>query len=94
MMHDTMNPAHLRGAASAETKRRITKRECEVLTWVARGKSAREIAEILKIAKRTVDEHMQKVFQKLGAVNRPHAVAIAMRDKLIELCAKKSRQQI
>jgi LuxR family quorum sensing-dependent transcriptional regulator len=62
----------------------LSAREREVLTWVASGKSAWEIGEILNIAKRTVDEHAQAAFQKLGAINRAHAVAIAIRDGLIE----------
>jgi LuxR family quorum sensing-dependent transcriptional regulator len=53
--------------------------------WVARGKSASEIAGILKITKRTVDEHAQTAMRKLGAANRTHAVAIAVRDRIIEV---------
>ncbi len=63
----------------------LTAREAEVLNWVARGKSAWEIGEILHIAKRTVDEHVQTSVRKLGAVNRTHAVAIAVRDCIISL---------
>jgi DNA-binding CsgD family transcriptional regulator len=62
----------------------LTGREREVLTWVAQGKSAWEIGEILGIVKRTVDEHAASAFRKLGAVNRAQAVAIAIRDRLIE----------
>jgi LuxR family quorum sensing-dependent transcriptional regulator len=67
------------------SKPNVTPREREVLTWIARGKSAWEIGEILSIAKRTVDEHAQTAFRKLDAVNRTQAVAIALRDRLIEL---------
>jgi LuxR family quorum sensing-dependent transcriptional regulator len=63
----------------------LTPRENEVLRWVAKGKSAWEIGEILNITKRTVDEHVQTAIRKLGAMNRTHAVAIAFRDGLIEL---------
>ncbi len=63
----------------------LTPRESEVLTWVAQGKSAWEIGEILDIAKRTVDEHVQTAVRKIGAANRTHAVAIAIRDRLIVL---------
>ena len=69
---------------SSEHKPPLTQREQEVLAWVAQGKSAWEIGEILSIAKRTVDEHAQHAFHKLGAVNRTQAVAIALRDHLIE----------
>ena len=63
----------------------LTSREIEVLTWVARGKSAWEIGEILHIAKRTVDEHAQSAVRKIGAVNRAHAVALAIRDMIISI---------
>ena len=63
----------------------LTRRELEVLTWVARGKSAWEIAKILGIAKRTVDEHVQSATQKLGAVNRTQAVALALLRRIIEI---------
>jgi DNA-binding CsgD family transcriptional regulator len=62
----------------------LTEREREVLTWVAQGKSAWAIGEILDIAKRTGDEHAASAYRKLGAVNRAQAVAIAIRDRLID----------
>jgi LuxR family transcriptional regulator, quorum-sensing system regulator BjaR1 len=63
----------------------LTPRETEVLRWVANGKSAWEIGEILIITKRTVDEHVQTIVRKLGAVNRTHAVALTLRDGIIKL---------
>jgi LuxR family quorum sensing-dependent transcriptional regulator len=63
----------------------LTAREIEVLRWVANGKSAWEIGEILHITKRTVDEHVQTSVRKLGAVNRTHAVALAIGDGIIKL---------
>jgi DNA-binding CsgD family transcriptional regulator len=63
----------------------LTVRELEVITWVARGKSAWEIGEILGIAKRTVDEHARTAAQKLGAVNRTQAVALALLRRIIEV---------
>jgi LuxR family quorum sensing-dependent transcriptional regulator len=63
----------------------VTNRQREVLTWVAAGKSAWEIGEILNISARTVEEHAQRVLQRLGAVNRTQAVAIAIRDRLIAI---------
>jgi LuxR family quorum sensing-dependent transcriptional regulator len=52
---------------------------------VAQGKSAWEIGEILNITKRTVDEHVQTAVRKLGAVNRTHAVALAVRNQIVEI---------
>jgi LuxR family quorum sensing-dependent transcriptional regulator len=62
----------------------ITPREREVLVWAARGKSSWDIGEILRISERTVDAHLQSAFTKLGAVNRPHAVAIAISERMID----------
>jgi DNA-binding CsgD family transcriptional regulator len=55
-----------------------------VPAWVAQGKSAREIGEILSIAKRTVDEHTQTATRKLGAINRAQALVNAIRIGEIE----------
>jgi LuxR family quorum sensing-dependent transcriptional regulator len=63
----------------------LTAREREVLSWVAAGKSAWEIGEILNTAKRTVDEHAQTATRKLGAGTRTQAVALAIRDRLISI---------
>jgi LuxR family quorum sensing-dependent transcriptional regulator len=67
------------------TKSKLTPREVEVLRWVADGKSAWEIGEILHISKRMVDAHAQAGVRKLGATNRTHAVVLALRDGTIEL---------
>jgi DNA-binding CsgD family transcriptional regulator len=63
----------------------LTAREQEVLVWTAAGKSAWEVGEILGIAKRTVDTHAQSALRKLGAANRAQAVAIAVRERLINI---------
>jgi LuxR family quorum sensing-dependent transcriptional regulator len=57
----------------------LTPREREVLSWVAEGKSAWEIGMILKITKRTADEHVQTASRKLNASTRAQAVAIAIK---------------
>jgi len=62
----------------------LTSREREVLTWVALGKSAWEIGEILKISERTVEWHVENTCRKLDAVNRTQAIAIALRDRIIQ----------
>ena len=75
----------LRGIKMAlGNKTMLTPRETEVLGWVAHGKSAREIGKILGIAKRTVDKHVASIIYKLGARNRTQAVALAVREHLLE----------
>jgi DNA-binding CsgD family transcriptional regulator len=77
--------AKLQTTEAPTTTHSLTPREVEVLTWAARGKSAWEIGEILHIAKRTVDEHVQTAVRKLGAANRTQAVAIALLNRIIEV---------
>jgi DNA-binding response OmpR family regulator len=57
----------------------ITLREAEVLSWIARGKSNRDIAEILELSPRTVNKHLEQIYEKLGVENRTAAAALAMR---------------
>jgi DNA-binding NarL/FixJ family response regulator len=57
----------------------VTTREAEVLLWISRGKSNREIGEILSISPRTVNKHLEQVFVKLGVENRASAAARAVR---------------
>jgi LuxR family quorum sensing-dependent transcriptional regulator len=78
-------PLRRRQTAKLKPKRKLSARESEVLRWVALGKSAWEIGEILHITKRTVDEHVHVAVAKLGATNRTHAVALALRDGHIKL---------
>ncbi|WP_066961323.1 response regulator transcription factor [Microbulbifer sp. Q7] len=57
----------------------LTKRESEVLFWIANGKTNREIGEILSVSPRTVNKHLEGVFSKLGVENRTAAAGIAIR---------------
>jgi LuxR family transcriptional regulator, quorum-sensing system regulator CviR len=62
----------------------ISFREKEVLNWLKEGKTSWDISVILGISERTVDFHVNNIRQKLGATNRPQAVALAARRGLIE----------
>ncbi|GAN79960.1 response regulator transcription factor [Acidocella aminolytica] len=57
----------------------LTRRETEVLLWLARGKSNRDIAQILNVSYRTVNKHLEQMYPKLGVETRTSAVAIAVR---------------
>jgi DNA-binding NarL/FixJ family response regulator len=57
----------------------LTSREAEVLLWISRGKSNRDIGQILDISPRTVNKHLEQVFVKLGVENRAAAAAVAVR---------------
>jgi DNA-binding NarL/FixJ family response regulator len=57
----------------------ITTRESEVLVWIARGKSNRDIGTILGLSPRTVNKHLEQIYAKLGVENRTSAAAVAVR---------------
>jgi DNA-binding CsgD family transcriptional regulator len=58
----------------------LTPRETEVLSWVAKGKTNRDIGEILGMSPRTVNKHLEHVFEKLGVETRAAATALASRE--------------
>ena len=55
----------------------LTTREGEVLAWLSKGKTNRDIAQILGLSPRTVDKHLEQIYAKLGVENRTAAAAIA-----------------
>ena len=63
----------------------LTPRETEVLSWLAKGKTNRDIGDILGMSHRTVNKHLEHIFEKLGVETRAAAAALAaehfMRDK-------------
>jgi len=58
---------------------RLTVREAEVLYWVIYGKTNRDMGDILGISHRTINKHMEYLFEKLGVETRTAAAAVAMR---------------
>ncbi len=56
----------------------LTNREAEVLLWVARGKSNKDISTVLGISPRTVNKHLEQIFEKLGVENRASATAVTI----------------
>jgi DNA-binding NarL/FixJ family response regulator len=57
----------------------ISLREAEVLLWLTHGKSNKEIAEILQLSPRTVNKHLEQIFEKLGIENRTAAATMSVR---------------
>jgi len=56
----------------------LTTREGEVLSWLSKGKTNRDIAQILGLSPRTADKHLEQIYAKLGVENRTAAAAIAV----------------
>ena len=61
--------------AAALLRNPLTQREMDVLEWVARGKTNRDVAEILGMSPRTVNKHLEHIYEKLGVETRTAAVA-------------------
>jgi DNA-binding response OmpR family regulator len=83
----TIINARLAGVARSELWPKLVQlndREVETLTWVARGKTSAEIAQILGLTKRTVDFHIDNARTKLGATTRTQAVIKAATGRLID----------
>jgi DNA-binding CsgD family transcriptional regulator len=78
---DTLQPHLVRLCRNAAARQResrwlaaLTPREREILLWVARGKSNREIAAVLYLAPGTIRKHLDNVYDKLGVSNRAGAI--------------------
>jgi DNA-binding NarL/FixJ family response regulator len=67
-------------AASRLAAAQLTPRETEVLSWIAKGKTNRDVGEILGMSPRTVNKHLEHVFEKLGVETRAAAAALASRE--------------
>ena len=67
-------------AASRLATASLTARETEVLSWIAKGKTNRDVGEILGLSPRTVNKHLEHVFEKLGVETRAAAAALASRE--------------
>lgn len=57
----------------------LTPREAEVLHWIAKGKTNGSIAIILAISVRTVEKHLEHIFEKLGVETRAAAAAMVQK---------------
>ena len=81
---ETMWLLRLRAAGEAAPSRlataSLTPRETEVLSWIAKGKTNRDVADILGLSPRTVNKHLEHVFEKLGVETRAAAAALASRE--------------
>jgi len=75
----SLQPAGEPGATRLATAS-LTPRETEVLSWIAKGKTNRDVAEILGMSPRTVNKHLEHVFEKLGVETRAAAAALASRE--------------
>lgn len=62
----------------------LSEREIEFLRLASVGRTAEEISRALEISERTANFHSKKITKKLGAMNKTHAVVLAMRMGLLD----------
>lgn len=62
----------------------LTAREREILTWVSRGKSSAEIAQIVGVSERTANFHIGRVMRKLDVTSRTQAAVMCQSLRLLE----------
>jgi DNA-binding NarL/FixJ family response regulator len=68
----------------------LTHREAEVLSWVAAGKTNRDIGDILGMSPRTVNKHLEHVYVKLGVETRAAAAALSVQKVAAPVAAGKN----
>ena len=79
-----LSPEIEESLSAADSGPNLTPRQREVLDSITRGLSNDEIAALLGISKARVKQHLNEVYEKLGAANRAEAVAIAMHRHLLK----------
>jgi DNA-binding response OmpR family regulator/DNA-binding CsgD family transcriptional regulator len=81
--HMLLLDVRVRGESSTRIAgAQLTPREAEVLSWLAKGKTNRDIGDILGLSPRTVNKHLEHVYEKLGVETRAAAAALAMRAEI------------
>ena len=63
----------------------LTRREAQILNYVSKGNTNKQIADILGISEQTIKSHVSAILRKLNANDRAHAVALAMRNGWISI---------
>jgi len=65
-------------SATMGAHRALTRRQTEVLIWVARGKTNAEIAKILSLKPKTIGKYLERIYPKLGVENRTAAASFIL----------------
>lgn len=78
---DNFMPANAR----KDSRHHLTRREVEILHYVANGSTHAQLAAALGIAEKTVKSYMTSIYRKLGANNKAHATALALQCGLLSL---------
>jgi DNA-binding NarL/FixJ family response regulator len=76
-------PMNTQAQSRSDAQPSFCKRELAVLRLLAKEQSSQQIGDALSIEKRTAEVYIQLITAKLRAVNSTHAVAVAIRNKII-----------
>lgn len=84
----SMLPAHImqkmaRGELAQNVFDKLSQRELEIVTYVARGMSNRAIGEALGLSENTVRNHLRSILDKLGLANRVQVATLALEQGLV-----------
>ena len=71
--------------AESMARPELSNRETEILQYLARGRSNKEIGQILYISEGTIKHHVKSILRKLDAIGRSEATAIGTRRGLIRI---------
>src|SRR5438552_18424517 len=69
---------HVARRSRVERPMGLTDREVQVLRLIARGLTNKEAANALDVSVKTVDNHLQHIYEKLGVTTRAAAAVLAM----------------
>ena len=75
----------LQRACSPEETPALTRKQTEILHYVSRGLTNKDIARLFGITEVGVQKHLKLIFAKVGAANRSEAVTIALRKHLLKI---------
>jgi DNA-binding NarL/FixJ family response regulator len=73
------------GPAPAGSAASLTERQREILQFLARGKTAKEIAAVIGVSVRTVEFHKYKMMEAVGAANSAELIQFAIRNAIVEV---------
>lgn len=68
-----------------ELNKNLSKRETQIISWVAKGKSNSEIAQILKVSEASIDSYLRRAFAKLGVHDRTSAAVKAISHDIVRI---------
>lgn len=92
-LHAALYPNLLNSAENRGHWIRLSDREQDVCHWLAHGRSAAQVANILGISTNTVRVHIRRILQKLNASNIPHAITISIRAGIVKVHSEDRRMR-